>query len=372
MGGKKDYELYLEIGHKSSPLKRKTKENFTHKWTVYLRGKDGAKIEHCISRVVFQLHESFQNPSRVITEPPYQVKELGYAGFELPIEVYFRNREKPNHVTYVHNLQLLITAKHVDHHYEKVLFLNPHRDFEKCLIRAGAQLTSTKSNKSEKQRSVSPPIKKRKAESSIIPSKDMNKINTSSTQSHSNGHHKDKEPTVPKESKNFMDVFGAPLVYTKKQATSNNNSNQTSNNTNNHKNHDHHHHNHHSHHHQQQQHQEKEKDREKEKDKSHNNSNNHGGNHTSSNHHTSSSTQSSSSTPPPSKDAPQPQAPPDNFQILQAKISALTDCDRLQKIVDIIEESKEWFNLTPKKFEFDLKRLNKRTLHRIEKCLHSS
>ena len=64
MGGKRDYELLLEIGHKSKPLKKKAANGYTHKWTVYLKGVDDAKIEHCISRVVFQLHESFDNHHR--------------------------------------------------------------------------------------------------------------------------------------------------------------------------------------------------------------------------------------------------------------------------------------------------------------------
>lgn len=60
----------------------------------------------------------------------------------------------------------------------------------------------------------------------------------------------------------------------------------------------------------------------------------------------------------------------DELQLIQAKISCLSDSDRLQKIVDIIEEAGEWYNVTSKKFEFDLKRLDKKTLSRIERCLH--
>lgn len=64
MGGKKDYEVLIEIGHKSAPLKKPAPNGYTHKWTVYLKGANDAKIEHCISHVVFQLHESFDNPHR--------------------------------------------------------------------------------------------------------------------------------------------------------------------------------------------------------------------------------------------------------------------------------------------------------------------
>lgn len=65
MGGlNRVYELILEIGHKSSPLTKKLANGYTHKWTVFVRGVNNSKIENCIQRVVFQLHESFENPYR--------------------------------------------------------------------------------------------------------------------------------------------------------------------------------------------------------------------------------------------------------------------------------------------------------------------
>jgi YEATS domain-containing protein 1/3 len=64
MGGKKVFELMLEIGHKSQPLKSKLPNGYTHKWTVFVRGANNSKIEHCIQRVVFQLHDSFPIPHR--------------------------------------------------------------------------------------------------------------------------------------------------------------------------------------------------------------------------------------------------------------------------------------------------------------------
>lgn len=64
MGGKKVFELTLEIGYRSQPLKHKLPNDYTHKWTIFVRGADHAKIEHCIERVVFQLHDTFPNPNR--------------------------------------------------------------------------------------------------------------------------------------------------------------------------------------------------------------------------------------------------------------------------------------------------------------------
>lgn len=64
MGGKKIWELVLEIGHKSTPLKQRLPNGYTHKWTAFVKGTSSSKIEYCVSHVVFQLHESFENPYR--------------------------------------------------------------------------------------------------------------------------------------------------------------------------------------------------------------------------------------------------------------------------------------------------------------------
>lgn len=300
----------LEIGHNSKPLKAKLPNGYTHKWTVFVRGADNAKIEHCIQRVVFQLHDSFPNPHREITEPPFQVKETGYAGFEIPIEIYFKNRDKPNHLVFVLDLCLLTDKSNSSIKSQKVSFHNPNREFEKCLNKTGAQMILM--SKDKKERSDSPPAKRQKS-ASLIPSKDMSK---------------------QKSSKEFLDVFGAPLVVSGSKP-------------------------------------------------------NHSRSHPKHHHVKSESTPTTTPTPMPTPTASvtlhapataqataqaapnlvqtQQFVPQDPFQTIQDKISTLTDCDRLQKIVDIIEESGEWYNLTANKFEFDLKRLDKKTLYRIEK-----
>ena len=329
----------------------------------------------------------------VITEPPFLTKETGYAGFEIPIEIYFKNREAPNHVVFVHDLCLLQNRPNTKTTSERLKFINPNKEFEKCLLSAGAKIVS--SSKDKKERSDSPPAKKQKS-SSLIPSKDMSN----------------------KPSKDFIDVFGAPLVFNSQKSSakeinqqkavsptindnSHHNHHHNQHHTNHHQNsHNHSHHNHHNnnnHHHHHHHHH-------------HNNNNsNNSGSHHSHHHQSTPSLQShqsqSAQNPTPSQQQSQPtiksrklalpasqvkqehhqqsqqpqsqtqphssanQQQQDIYQAIQTKISCLTDCDRLQKIVDIVEESGEWFNLTSKKFEFDLKRLDKRTLTKIERCL---
>lgn len=436
MGNKhKQYELMIEIGQTSAPLKNKLPNGYTHKWTLFVRGINNSRIEHCIQRVVFQLHESFDNPQRNLTEPPFQVKETGYAGFEVPIEIYFKNTVKPNYVRFIHDLYLLSSKPNDPSRTEKIKFINPARDFEKLLIKSGAQLISV--TKEKKERSHSPPAKKQKSSSSLIPSKDMSKLqsttptnltannntnnnsnnnnnvnnNMSSTHSLSQGaanQSSSSSSSKPKSSsKNFIDVFGAPLVFNSQKPSNNNNNNNNANSHNNnnnlHYNH-HHHHNHHhqtsardamdhkasstsvnnndhtsppplssssssSHHHSSQP---NSHSNSHSKSKSHNHHRSH------SHHHSHHSHSQSQPQPQQQQQQQQPQShkqqdfvttKPDQFQLIQTRILSLSDCDRLQKIVDIIEEAGEHFSVTPKKFEFDLKRLDKKTISKIERCL---
>ena len=423
----------IELGHKSTPLKNKLPNGYTHKWTAYVRGRNNAKIENCIQRVVFQLHESFDNPHRGklntltlfkflfmlllsplvafyrscvllsfkfinplqhtipattltttctcrkldITEPPFQIKETGYAGFEIPIEIYFKNKEKPNHVVFVYDLCLLTDRPHENFISHKLKFRCPGKEFEKCLVRSGAHLLST--TKEKKERSHSPPTKKQKSSSSLIPSKDMSKQPPSSnqTQPQQPQQQQSQQPQQSQRkttSKEFIDVFGAPLVYN--SSHNNNNTSQKHNSRETEQARDlssfvkeephqqqhqtprltHAQTNSHSQHQQQSHHQTSTQVKlEKLEQQSQSQLQTHSHVQTLSHSQNSQTHPNSSQT--------------DSLQILQTKISSLTDVDRLQKIVDIIEESGEWFNVTSKKFEFDLKRLDKKTLSKIEKCL---
>lgn len=70
-------------------------------------------------------------------EHPYQVSESGYAGFNLQIEVYFKNKEEPKKVTYTYDLFLLGDKPTSYFRIEQLTFLNPTEDFRRRLIKAG-------------------------------------------------------------------------------------------------------------------------------------------------------------------------------------------------------------------------------------------
>ena len=81
----------IDIGHEATWLERPDDSGLTHRWTIYLRGKEGGKIEKYIKSVTFKLHETFPKPHRVLETVPFAITENGYAGFLVPIEIVFRN-----------------------------------------------------------------------------------------------------------------------------------------------------------------------------------------------------------------------------------------------------------------------------------------
>ncbi|KAH6938946.1 hypothetical protein HPB50_015070 [Hyalomma asiaticum] len=140
----KSIEVKLELGHRAVLRARPTAEGFTHDWTVFVRGPEGCNIQHFVDKVVFLLHESFPKPKRVIKEPPYQVSESGYAGFNMPVEVYFRTREDPKKVKFVYDLYLSVDGTPISNiRCEKLTFHNPPDDFCHKLLKAGGDMVKS-------------------------------------------------------------------------------------------------------------------------------------------------------------------------------------------------------------------------------------
>ena len=73
----------------------------------------------------------------VLKDPPYEVGESGYAGFELPIEVYFKNKEEPKKITFDYDLFLNMEDSVSNTRREKLTFQNPSAEFKKKLLKAG-------------------------------------------------------------------------------------------------------------------------------------------------------------------------------------------------------------------------------------------
>jgi YEATS family len=108
----------------------------THKWCVYVRGAKNEDLSFMIKKVVFNLHQSFEKPQRVIDRPPFEVSEVGWGEFDIGIKVHFVDTtEKP--VQFFHSLQLYpadrtqLSTKRpvVSEHYDEIIFTNPREGF---------------------------------------------------------------------------------------------------------------------------------------------------------------------------------------------------------------------------------------------------
>ena len=102
-----DEEFIVPISYGSVAywLGKKADEYHSHEWTVFVRGQNNIDLQEVVESVTFQLHPSFAEPKRVLTEPPYEVTETGWGEFEIGIEIKFRpevGEEKEKSVSYTH------------------------------------------------------------------------------------------------------------------------------------------------------------------------------------------------------------------------------------------------------------------------------
>ncbi|XP_066036886.1 protein AF-9 isoform X3 [Chamaea fasciata] len=163
MAGSCAVQVKLELGHRAQVRKKPTVEGFTHDWMVFVRGPEHSNIQHFVEKVIFHLHESFPRPKRVCKDPPYKVEESGYAGFILPIEVYFKNKEEPKKVRFDYDLFLHLEGHPPVNHLrcEKLTFNNPTEEFRRKLLKAGGDparilnINSSSSNSFSKTQKLS-------------------------------------------------------------------------------------------------------------------------------------------------------------------------------------------------------------------------
>ncbi|WCJ39724.1 hypothetical protein M5689_020690 [Euphorbia peplus] len=136
----KDLEISIPIvyGNISFWLGKKANEYQSHKWTVYVRGATNEDISMVIKQVVFQLHSSFNNPTRVIDSPPFELSEAGWGEFEIAITLYFHSDVCDKPLNLYHHLKLypedesgpMSTKKPVVvESYDEIVFPEPTEGF---------------------------------------------------------------------------------------------------------------------------------------------------------------------------------------------------------------------------------------------------
>lgn len=178
-------KLTFEIGHSASRKTKPSKEGFTHDWELFVRGPNQSDIAQFVDKVVFNLHESFPKPKRAFKEPPYVVKEAGYAGFLLTIDINLKNRDEPKKVTFEYDLDLQPYKTQVN----EFIIATPSDDFKRKCLKGGGVLINTSSD-----------FKSRDPYGKVPQMPSMNEAKKSS-----------KRPEENKPNKQFTDLFGAVL-----------------------------------------------------------------------------------------------------------------------------------------------------------------
>ena len=112
--------------------KKREDDGHTHAWTCYLKPFKNEDMSIFVKKVQFKLHESYPNPIRIVSRPPYEIQETGWGEFEMMIKVFFQDpAEKP--LTIYHLLKLfqtdpaVIAGKKnvVSEHYDEIVFTDP-------------------------------------------------------------------------------------------------------------------------------------------------------------------------------------------------------------------------------------------------------
>ncbi|XP_050227835.1 transcription initiation factor TFIID subunit 14b isoform X1 [Mercurialis annua] len=104
----KDVEISIPVvyGTIAFYLGRKAIETQSHKWTVYIRSATNEDLGILLKKVVFQLHPSFVNPTRVVESPPFEISECGWGEFEIAISLFFHNDVCDKQLDLYHQLKL--------------------------------------------------------------------------------------------------------------------------------------------------------------------------------------------------------------------------------------------------------------------------
>lgn len=76
--------------------KKREEDGHTHQWTVYVKPYNNEDMSAYVKKMHFKLHESYNNPNRILTKPPYELTETGWGEFEIVIKIYFHDQnERP-------------------------------------------------------------------------------------------------------------------------------------------------------------------------------------------------------------------------------------------------------------------------------------
>ena len=123
-------------------LGKKSKEEATHKWCVYVRGVNNENISNFIKSVQFTLHTTFPNNVRKINKWPFELYEMGWGEFDIKIKIELIDESvKPIELT--HPLKFFNLPHQsqsskkpvVSENYDEIIFVNPKPEILEQLLR---------------------------------------------------------------------------------------------------------------------------------------------------------------------------------------------------------------------------------------------
>jgi len=128
-------------------LGKKSEQNLTHKWCVYVRGINNEDISYFVKEVVFTLHATFENNVRTISKWPYELYASGWGEFDIKITIHLLDESiKP--IEFIHFLKLYPPANQtpstkkpiVSEFFDEIVFVNPKKHLRECLL-AGSSIS---------------------------------------------------------------------------------------------------------------------------------------------------------------------------------------------------------------------------------------
>ena len=151
-------EVILEFGH-TSTLRDAVDANVpgavTHDWEAWVKNPSNDKIENFLEKVVFTLPDTFKDPKRIATSPPYKIQDVGSGSFKILIDIFFRAPKGERHLEKArveYDLVLQPFKRPHEADFQKVLNIRrmermtfPTRDenFKQRLIEGGAKLVES-------------------------------------------------------------------------------------------------------------------------------------------------------------------------------------------------------------------------------------
>ena len=123
-------------------LGKKSHEDISHKWCVYVRGVNNENISNFVKEVHFILHTTFQNHIRKVDKWPFELYEVGWGEFDIKIKIFLIDETmKPLEV--VHSLKLYPSQSHINpspkrpvvsENYDEIIFVNPKPNIREMLL----------------------------------------------------------------------------------------------------------------------------------------------------------------------------------------------------------------------------------------------